>query len=47
MAIALMSLMAYLLILYFEFTHNRQQLSYILGIYAILALGSYLYSRKK
>ncbi len=40
-------MIAGMLILYFEFTHNRQQLSYILGIYAILALGSYLYSRKK
>ncbi len=34
-----------LLILYFEFTHNRQQLYYILGIYAVMALGSYMYTR--
>jgi amino acid transporter len=39
--------MAGLLILYFEYTHNTQQLLYILGIYALLALGSYMYSRKR
>ena len=39
--------MAGLLILYFEYAHNTQQLLYILGIYALLALGSYMYSRKR
>jgi amino acid transporter len=36
-----------LLILYFEYDQNTQQLLTILGIYAALALGSYLYSRKQ
>ena len=36
-----------LLVLYFEYTHNTRQLFYILGIYGILALGSYLYSRRR
>lgn len=36
-----------LLILYFEYTHNTRQLFYILGIYGILALGSYLYARRR
>jgi len=38
--------MAGMLILYFEFTHNKQQLFYILGIYGILGLGAFLYARK-
>ncbi len=38
-------MVAGLLILYFEFTHNRQQLYYILGIYAVLGAGSYLYTK--
>jgi amino acid transporter len=36
-----------LLILYFEYTHNRSQLFYILGIYGMLALGSYLFARRR
>jgi amino acid transporter len=39
-------LIAGLLIFYFEFTHNRRQLFYILGIYGVLAVSSYLYARK-
>jgi amino acid transporter len=35
------------LIFYFEFTENPLQLIYILGIYFILTIGAYLYSKKK
>ena len=38
-------MVAGLLILYFEFTQNREQLYYILGIYAVLGAGSYLYTK--
>ncbi|MBI1184814.1 amino acid permease [bacterium] len=34
-------------ILLFEFQHNKMQLLYILGIYAILVAGSYYFARKR
>lgn len=35
-----------LLIVYFEFTENKEQFMYILGIYMLLGLGAFIYSRR-
>jgi L-asparagine transporter-like permease len=39
-------LIAGLLIVYFEFTENKEQFVYIISIYAILGIGAFLYSKK-
>lgn len=39
-------LIAGLLIIYFEFTENKEQFIYIISIYAILGIGAFLYSKK-
>ena len=40
-------LVAGILIFIFEWQENREQLAFILGIYALLAIGAVVYSRKK
>ncbi len=40
-------LLAGLLIIYFEFTENKEQFIYIIIIYILLGLGAFLYSRMK
>ena len=36
-----------ILILYFEFTYQPQQMFFITGLYLLLTLGAWLYSRAK
>ncbi|WP_428740452.1 APC family permease [Tenacibaculum sp.] len=46
--IALLGLfVAGLLIIYFEFTENKEQFIYIITIYILLGIGAYLYSKRK
>ena len=40
-------LLGAILILYYEFNNQPQQLAFIIGLYALLTLGSWLFSRKK
>lgn len=40
-------LMGTALILYYEFKHQPEQLIFVIGIYALLTLGSWVFSRKK
>jgi amino acid transporter len=39
-------LIAAVLIVYFEFTENKEQFLYILSIYALLGIGAFIYSKK-
>ena len=40
-------LLAGLLIIYFEFTENKEQFIYIIIIYILLGIGAFFYSKKK